>query len=167
MRSLNRFVNTKGGGVASKKGKIIIPHWRGRLTNKKENQLRYLSHVIYREGVQSNFVVHRLVAEAFIPNPENKPQVNHIDGNRENNTVQNLEWCTNRENRDHAIKNHLTIPMGEKHHNAKLTWKQIEEIRQKYIPRVYSQRKLASEYGVDQATIWAVLQKQTWVTPEY
>lgn len=62
---------------------------------------------ICNKGKRKSARVHRLVALAFIPNPENKPQVNHIDGNKQNNNVGNLEWVTNRENRIHALNNGL------------------------------------------------------------
>lgn len=73
------------------------------------------------------FLSHRLVAQLFIPNPENKAYVNHIDGNKQNNQVSNLEWATPSENNIHAIKHNLRKPVaGEDVHFAKYTNEQIE-----------------------------------------
>lgn len=74
--------------------------------------------------------VHRLVAEAFIPNPENKQEVNHIDCNKKNNCVENLEWCTRNQNLKHSYDNGLKRH-GETHGMHKLTMCQVKDIRSK------------------------------------
>lgn len=165
VRSLDRKVRNKNG-FSSKKASFITPHWRGRETkgkSPKTNPLRYMSVGLWEKKKQYNFTVHRLVALAFIPNPQEKPEVNHIDGNRENNKASNLEWCTRQENVEHAIKSGLHMPYGEDHHGAKLNWEKVKEIREKYVPRKYSQHRLAREYGVNQDTIHSVVNNLTWI----
>ena len=74
---------------------------------------RYLHVKLYKSQAKRSLRVHRLVAMAFVPNPDDKPQVNHIDGNRFNNSASNLEWCTSSENMIHAIKTGLFEPSTE------------------------------------------------------
>ncbi len=100
--------------------------------------------------------VHRLVAIAFIPNPENKLQVNHKDGIKTNNVVENLEWATYRENTNHAIKNNL-VAFGERHGGSKLTEKQVLSI-------LKDNRKIsiiAKEYSVSLQTIYRIKSKDS------
>lgn len=99
---------------------------------------------------RKNFVVHRLVAMVFIPNPHNKPQVNHIDGCKTNNTVTNLEWVTNQENCIHTYAAGITIrATGEKSPFAKLTDTQIAAIRADNRTHL----SIAREYGVTRGHI--------------
>lgn len=83
-----------------------------RVKDKKEmlqqkNKFGYMNVSLRRNGKQKQYKVHRLIAQAFIPNPQNKEQVNHIDGDKTHNVVWNLEWCTCKENINHAVKTGL------------------------------------------------------------
>ena len=87
----------------------------GRIRNKETGHIKafhitkfgYCRLTLYKGKLSKKYAVHRLVAEAFIPNPQNKPQVNHIDGNKQNNRVDNLEWVTQTENMIHAYTHGL------------------------------------------------------------
>lgn len=75
--------------------------------NKKNG---YVYQMLYKNGKQKLWRLHRLVAQTFIPNPNNYPQVNHKDGNKQNNCVENLEWCTQEQNMQHAFEMGLEKP---------------------------------------------------------
>lgn len=94
-------VRTKERVVRNGQGPYIK---RERLLKLQDNGLGYKRICVRENDVKKFLYIHRLVAQAFIPNPENKPCVNHIDNNPENNTVENLEWCTKQENTDWMVK---------------------------------------------------------------
>lgn len=89
----------------------------------------YYGTTLHLGGVRTTVKVHRMVAHAFIPNPENKPQVNHIDGNKLNNHVSNLEWCTAKENINHAIDTGLLLCIGTDNYQTNLTERDVQIIR--------------------------------------
>lgn len=96
--------------------------------------------------------IHRLVAKAFVCNPDNLPCVNHIDANMLNNNASNLEWVTWKENNEHTRKLGRAVNLkGEKHANAVLSDRDVDKIRElaKRIP----QKEIAVRYGVSKATI--------------
>lgn len=99
---------------------------------------------------------HRLVAETFIPNSQNKPEVNHIDGNKLNNHVDNLEWVTRSENQIHAYNN-LLQPQKINSYKGKLTKEQRNEIIFKFSTSNISKRELANQYDVSHTTICSLL----------
>lgn len=115
-----------------------------RNANTKKIYNKYLNHQGYYQVCVSLgsrydkkvFKLHRAVAETFIPNTENKLTINHIDGNKLNNNVKNLEWATYSENTKHAIDNGLITPLkGTQKSQSKLTKEQVKYIRENYVPR--------------------------------
>jgi len=142
---------------------------KGKLCKLSKNNLGYMTVGFTVNNKKVNKYVHRLVAEVFLTNDENKPQVNHIDCNKENNHVDNLEWCTNSENHIHAYKNDLSkfkhnrvAYSKEQNGRALLTEEQVIEIREKYIPYKYSAKILAKEYNVSESCITHILNNTSW-----
>lgn len=95
------------GNVKSLRRKVYNHYIKERLLNPVIIKKGYLQIKLRKENNYKHFKVHRLVAQAFIPNPKNLPQVNHKDGDKTNNCVDNLEWVTEKENMRHAVKNNL------------------------------------------------------------
>jgi hypothetical protein len=115
-----------------------------------------------KENKRKTRNIHRLVAEAFIPNPGNKPQVNHINGDKEDNRVENLEWVTPKENTQHALKRGLANKREGSHNGySKLNEEDVKEIfslRQKG----FSNSEISNRFNVDPSLISKVCGKTIW-----
>lgn len=149
VRSLDKLVNHWRGGKRIKKGKILSC-----INNKG-----YLR-VQLNNFVPKIYMVHRLVCGAFIPNPNNKPQVNHLNGIKSDNRIENLEWCTASDNIKHAYKKELISKKGIKHHMVKLTEKEVREI--KYQCKNMSQSKIAEKYNIHRVHVSAIRLNKYW-----
>lgn len=106
--------------------------------------------------------VHRLVALAFIPNPDGKPQVNHKNGDKTDNRAENLEWVTGSENCRHALAEELyQMARGEQRASAKLTEDNVREIRALARSGMFH-RDIAAQFGVGRKAITKVVNFQRW-----
>lgn len=119
----------------------------------------YLKVTLTKDSVSKKFYIHRLVATQFIENKNNLPQVNHKDGNKLNNSVSNLEWCTKTENQNHAVLNNL-MQHGEDRPSAKLTEAQVLEIYK--LKGIMRAQDIADIYGVSKNTINCILRGSKW-----
>lgn len=145
----------------------------GRIKSLKTNKI--LKQVINKNGYctccvslgsrkkKKCFRVHIAVATLFIDNPNNYPFVNHKDCNKTNNCVDNLEWCTPKENTQHAANNGLILH-GEDRYCAKLTEDAVRYIRSHYKPRDkdFNMCALAEQFSVTSTTISHVIKGDTW-----
>ncbi len=119
----------------------------------------YLSVALYNKTIRKTILVHRLVGKAFIPNPENKPEINHKNTIKTDNRVGNLEWSTCKENMNHADKMGLRKIRGEDNGNSKLNSLQIRVIRK---TKGLTTRELAKIFNIGQSAISCILRKKTW-----
>lgn len=142
-------------------------HKKGVLKSPCNNGRGYMCVNLKAHGKQKQKSIHRLVAEAFIPNPDNLPEVNHKDGNKANNCVDNLEWCTASHNKKHAFRTGLNKQrkgLNNPHH--KLSKEAVLHIREKAKPydKNYSYAKLAKKFNVSEPTIKKVAWGESYVS---
>lgn len=154
------FISNLGRVKSLKNGnETILSSW--------VNEDGYLCVNLWKDGKRKYFRVHRLVATAFIDNQHNLPEVNHKDGNKANNFVENLEWVTRSQNVQHAFDTGLSIPFcGERNGRHKLTQNDVDEIRKIYIKgsRIFGGGALAKKYGVTKKVIYDIINNTKWKT---
>lgn len=140
-----------------KQGVVIAKMKRKKCSQQKQRGYHYVH--LCKNNVKNAFLVHRLVAIAFIPNPNNYPQVNHIDGNKSNNSVSNLEWCSVLQNMRHSWDIGLRKSKSlEQSPRAKLVNNDVEHI-------IKSDKKgseLAKQYGVSCTAIYNIRSGRSW-----
>lgn len=147
-------IRTVGGTIIRKDGK---PY---RIRDKKLTPHRLKSGYLifdFKTDINKKLLLHRVVLETFSPTEDMENlQVNHIDGNKANNNLNNLEWSTRKENMQHAMMLGLFNPQNrnnEKHPMCKLSNEQVKEIRELLKLKIYTQHQIAKDYNVSDCTI--------------
>lgn len=147
---------SKGDYIITKNGDIINKK-RGNTLKPQLNGKGYLRVWIGKKL----YFVHRLVAEKFIPNPNNLPQVNHKNGIKTDNRVENLEWVTNQKNREHAVQNGLHLS-GDKCPWTKLTSIQVLEILREIESGEFTLSEIGKRFNVSRGTVADIKYGRTW-----
>ena len=152
-----RFINTDyligdDGLVFSEKSSKVL--------TKIDDGRGYDAVTIWINGVSEKIKVHRLVAETWLIRDEEQLEVNHKDGNKKNNTVSNLEWCTHQDNITHAYNTGL-LSIGESHPISKLKESDVECIIGLFILGLNNQ-EIANRYNIARGTISKIRQRKTW-----
>lgn len=151
--STRRIAGRSGKGISTSHKELVIMH----------NQSGYCMVNLIKDRKSKTRYVHRLVAQTYIPNPGNLPQVNHIDGDKDNNSVSNLEWCTAKHNNVHALQTGLREGQkGETNSQAKLTEVQAVEIIE-FILSGLSNIEVAYKFNLHDRYVSLIRGKKRWL----
>lgn len=142
--------------ATTKVGKIIKPVVHDRS--------KYLRVALFKDCIRRYFYVHVLVANAFIGIKQKGMEVNHIDANKSNPRLENLEYLTHKENMEHSFNLGYRKPAkGLTHGMCKLNEQQVIEIRKEWAEKNTAQRDIAKKFSVNQAQVWRIIHRKTWV----
>ncbi len=149
---VNYSITEEGRIWSEKRNKWLKP---------RKNSNGYLIINLYKNKKYITLQLHRLVAQTYIPNPCNKPQINHKSGIKTDNRAENLEWVTCQENFDHAVLNNL-MSKGENNGQSKLTWEQVNEIRKNHYSKNITKRKPWEKHGIGKTQYYNIITNKWW-----
>jgi hypothetical protein len=153
VRSCDRYVaKHKNGALSLLKGslkKIVY----------EKNHYPFVD--LYKNNKRSKQYMHRLMAIAFLPNPKNLKEINHIDGNKQNFSPSNLEWCSHIDNCLHAINTKLHDCQGEQHHNATLLNETVIKIRELHQSGI-TQTEISKKFSINLRLVSKIVNRERW-----
>lgn len=148
-------------------GNIYSKYFRKMMFQKPTTNIWYKQYSVRKSAKSGRprkmVLLHRVIAEAFIPNPENLPEVNHKDGNKRNNHIENLEWCSHMENMTHAHSNGLIVNVlrGTKNVHSKFSVVQVQVIKEA-IALGFVGFQIARYFKVNRTSIYRIKSGQHW-----
>lgn len=158
VRSLDRVI----ADMSEKWDKERTRFFKGKVLSARAHTNGYLRYQLFdRNRNGTDFYAHRLVAKSFIDNHDNRPEINHIDGNKKNNIKENLEWISRKGNINHAFKTGLNHGTPKTTREVKLRIEDISIIKKRYSD-CGNMSQVAREYRVSMQTIMRVVKGLTW-----
>lgn len=153
VRSLERIIRNKNGKELKVRSRILIP---------RKHRNGYTLVNLCKNNIIKNCTIHKIVCQSFLGDRPNLIEINHKDGNKKNNILDNLEYVTRSDNSRHAYRLGLKFTKGSKCSAAKLTEEDVIEIRRSYLSREYNQVQLGKKYGVKANTICNIINRRYW-----